>query len=319
MDITVNGLQKTLEEQGYICDMDLATTVFLALKLEKPLLVEGAPGVGKTEIAKVLSQAFGLNLIRLQCYEGLDENKSLYEWNYQRQLLKIQILKGQESRSDIENDLFSEEYLLERPLLKAIRSKEKAVLLIDECDKVDEPFEAFLFEILSDFQVSIPELGTLSARNIPIVVLTSNGEREISDGLKRRCIYLYISYPTVEKEVQILRTKVPEAGDKLSMQVARAVGYIRSNLDLIKQPSISESIDWARALVALSAGSIDEKVLAQTLSVLLKNNDDIQTLYKTGLGSVSTAAQEGLEKGQSKPANGSSNDQAKCHCGGHGH
>jgi len=319
MDITVNGLQKTLEEQGYICDMDLATTVFLALKLEKPLLVEGAPGVGKTEIAKVLSQAFGLNLIRLQCYEGLDENKSLYEWNYQRQLLKIQILKGQEACSDIENDLFSEEYLLERPLLKAIRSREKAVLLIDECDKVDEPFEAFLFEILSDFQVSIPELGTLTARNIPIVVLTSNGEREISDGLKRRCIYLYISYPSVEKEVQILRTKVPEAGDKLSMQVARAVGYIRTNLDLIKQPSISESIDWARALVALSAGSIDEKVLAQTLSVLLKNNDDIQTLHKTGLGSVSTAAREGLEKGQSKPAKGSSNDQAKCHCGGHGH
>lgn len=218
MDITVNGLQKTLEEQGYICDTDLATTVFLALKLEKPLLVEGAPGVGKTEIAKVLSQAFGLNLIRLQCYEGLDENKSLYEWNYQRQLLKIQILKGQEVCNSIENDLFNEEYLLERPLLKAIRSKEKAVLLIDECDKVDEPFEAFLFEILSDFQVSIPELGTLSARNIPIVVLTSNGEREISDGLKRRCIYLYISYPSVEKEVQILRTKVPEAGEKLSFR-----------------------------------------------------------------------------------------------------
>ena len=318
MDITVNALQKTLEEQGYICDMDLATTVFLALKLEKPLLVEGAPGVGKTEIAKVLSQAFGLNLIRLQCYEGLDENKSLYEWNYQRQLLKIQILKGQEACNNTENDLFNEEYLLERPLLKAIRSKEKAVLLIDECDKVDEPFEAFLFEILSDFQVSIPELGTLRARNIPIVVLTSNGEREISDGLKRRCIYLYISYPTVEKEVQILRTKVPEAGEKLSMQVARAVGYIRSNLDLIKQPSISESIDWARSLVALSAGSIDEKVLAQTLSVLLKNNDDIQTLYRTGLDNVSAAARDGLEIGQSKLTKESSNNQAKCH-GGHGH
>ena len=319
MDITVNSLQKTLEEQGYICDMDLATTVYLALKLEKPLLVEGAPGVGKTEIAKVLSQAFGLNLIRLQCYEGLDENKSLYEWNYQRQLLKIQIIKGQEACNNIENDLFNEEYLLERPLLKAIRSKEKAVLLIDECDKVDEPFEAFLFEILSDFQVSIPELGTISARNIPIVILTSNGEREISDGLKRRCIYLYINYPSVEKEVQILRTKVPEAGEKLSMQVARAVGYIRSSLDLIKQPSISESIDWARALVALSAGSIDEKVLAQTLSVLLKNNDDIQTLYRTGLGLVSEAARDGLAKGQSELTKGSSSDHAKCHCSGHGH
>ncbi|ACV61714.1 ATPase associated with various cellular activities AAA_5 [Desulfofarcimen acetoxidans DSM 771] len=319
MDITVNELQKTLEEQGYICDMDLATTIFLSLKLEKPLLVEGAPGVGKTEIAKVLSQAFGLKLIRLQCYEGLDENKSLYEWNYQRQLLKIQILRGQEACSDIENDLFNEEYLLERPLLKAIRSKEKAVLLIDECDKVDEPFEAFLFEILSDFQVSIPELGTLTARNIPIVVLTSNGEREISDGLKRRCIYLYINYPSVEKEVKILRTKVPEAGEKLSLQVARAVGYIRNNLDLIKQPSISESIDWARALVALSASSIDEKVLAQTLSVLLKNNEDMQTIQRAGLDSVAVAARDNPEKVQSKPAKGNSLEQSKCHCSGHGH
>ncbi|WP_066637070.1 AAA family ATPase [Desulfolucanica intricata] len=296
MELTVTALQEKLEQQGYICDSELATTVFLALKLEKPLLVEGAPGVGKTEIAKVLSRAFGLKLIRLQCYEGLDENKALYEWNYQRQLLKIQILKDREGADFIEKDLFSEDYLLERPLLKAIRAEQRPVLLIDECDKVDEPFEAFLFEILSDFQVSVPELGTLQARNIPIVVLTSNGEREISDGLKRRCIYLYINYPSVEKEVRILRTKVPEAGEQLSLQVARAVGFIRSNLELIKQPSISETIDWARALVTLSIDSLNEKVLEQTISVLLKNNDDIRNLQKTGLGNIINAARGAGEK-----------------------
>ncbi|MHB8158617.1 MAG: AAA family ATPase, partial [Desulfocucumaceae bacterium] len=265
MDLKMGQLKKLMEQEGYISEDDLAVTVFLALTLQKPLLVEGAPGVGKTEIAKVLGKVFNTEVIRLQCYEGLDENKALYEWNYQRQLLKIQIMKDTCSRDDVEKDLFNEEYLLERPLLKAIRSEKKVVLLIDEVDKVDEPFEAFLFEILSDFQVSIPELGTLSSRNIPMVVLTSNGDRELSDGLKRRCVYLYIDYPNIEKETKILQTKVPEAGERLHREIASAVNYIRSNLDLRKQPSIAESIDWARALIALDADSLSADSISRTV------------------------------------------------------
>lgn len=267
-------LKKQMEKEGYISEDDLALTVFLALKLKKPLLVEGAPGVGKTEIAKVLGRVFKTEVIRLQCYEGLDENKALYEWNYQKQLLKIQIMKGTCSQDEIEGDLFGEEYLLERPLLKAIRSERQVVLLIDEIDKVDEPFEAFLFELLSDFQVSIPEMGTLSARQIPIVILTSNGDRELSDGLKRRCAYLYIDYPDIEKEVKILQTKVPEAGESLNLEVAAAVNHIRKNLDLRKQPSIAESLDWVRALVTIRTDTLDEKSISQTVNLLLKNQDD---------------------------------------------
>ncbi len=274
MDLSQGELKKAMEKEGYISEDDLAVTVFLALALKKPLLVEGAPGVGKTEIAKVLGRVFNTGVIRLQCYEGLDENKALYEWNYQRQLLKIQIMKDQCSQKDIEKDLFDEEYLLERPLLKAIRSHQRVVLLIDEVDKVDEPFEAFLYELLSDFQVSIPELGTLAAREIPIVVLTSNGDRELSDGLKRRCVYLYIDYPDIEKEVKILQLKVPEAGENLNRQIAAAVSYIRSNLELRKQPSIAESLDWARALVALHADALTAESVSRTVNLLLKNRDD---------------------------------------------
>lgn len=274
MEITLADLKKQMEKEGYISEDDLALTVFLALKLKKPLLVEGAPGVGKTEIAKVLGRVFETEVIRLQCYEGLDENKALYEWNYQKQLLKIQIMKGTCSQEEIEEDLFGEKYLLERPLLKAIRSERRVVLLIDEIDKVDEPFEAFLFELLSDFQVSIPEMGTLAARQIPIVILTSNGDRELSDGLKRRCAYLYIDYPDIEKEVKILQTKVPEAGERLNLEVAAAVNHIRNNLDLRKQPSIAESLDWARALVTIRTDSLDEKSISQTVNLLLKNHDD---------------------------------------------
>ena len=274
MNISLNNLKKSMEREGYISEDDLAVTIYLALTLQKPLLVEGAPGVGKTEIAKVLGRVFATEVIRLQCYEGLDENKALYEWNYQRQLLKIQIMKDACARDDIEKDLFDEEYLLERPLLKAIRTEKTVVLLIDEVDKVDEPFEAFLFELLSDFQVSIPELGTLSARNIPIVVLTSNGDRDLSDGLKRRCVYLYIDYPDIEKEVKILQTKVPEAGERLRREVAAAVNYIRANLDLRKQPSIAESIDWARALMALDAEFLGADSISRTVNTLLKNRDD---------------------------------------------
>ncbi|MFZ5632530.1 MAG: AAA family ATPase [Bacillota bacterium] len=278
MNLSLDELKKSMEREGYISEEELAVTVFLALTLKKPLLVEGAPGVGKTEIAKVLGKVFHTEVIRLQCYEGLDENKALYEWNYQRQLLKIQLLKDACDRREIEKDLFDEEYLLERPLLKAIRSDRQVVLLIDEVDKVDEPFEAFLFELLSDFQVSIPELGTLAARQIPIVVLTSNGDRELSDGLKRRCVYLYIDYPDIEKEVRILQMKVPEAGERLNREVATAVNYIRSNLELRKQPSIAESLDWARALVALHADALTVENMTRTANLLLKNRDDCMQL-----------------------------------------
>jgi len=208
-NVTMETLRKGFEEAGYICDEDVIITVYLALKLEKPILIEGEPGVGKTELGKVLSQVFDTNLLRLQCYEGLDENKALYEWNYQKQLLKIQIMKDTQYDENLEHDLFSRDYLLDRPLLKAIQADNKVVLLIDEVDKTDEEFEAFLFELLSDFQVSVPELGTLAARHIPIVVLTSNNERELSDGLKRRCIYLFLEYPTIEREVSIIKAKVP--------------------------------------------------------------------------------------------------------------
>lgn len=291
-EITVERVHGLLEEHGYICERELAVTVYLALKLEKPLLVEGAPGVGKTEVAKVLSRAFNCELIRLQCYEGLDENKALYEWNYQKQLLKIQMHKEGMGGDLSESDLFSNDYLLERPLLRALRSGQKTVLLIDEVDKVEEEFEAFLFELLSDFQVSIPEMGTLSAANIPIAVLTSNKERELSDGLKRRCLYLYIDYPSVEKEVRIITTKVPEAAPKLAREVALAVSLIRSNRSIWKKPSISESIDWARALVALGAKTLDQETIKQTLGVVLKNKEDMETVTReVGLKALAAAAQ----------------------------
>jgi len=280
MDFTIEQLQESLEQQEYIAEPELVTTIYLALKLQKPLLVEGAPGVGKTEIAKVLSRVLNTELIRLQCYEGLDENKALYEWNYQKQLLKIQILKDSASPEAIERDLFEKEYLLTRPLLKAISSDRQVVLLIDEVDKVESEFEAFLFEVLSDFQVSIPELGTISATHIPVVILTSNGERELSDGLKRRCVYLYIDYPSMEKEMHILQVKEPEAGEILRKQIVRAVHYIRQNLHLRKNPSIAETLDWARALTALNCRSLTEENINQTLNLLLKNHDDQELLRR---------------------------------------
>ncbi|WP_027363266.1 AAA family ATPase [Desulfotruncus alcoholivorax] len=290
MDLTIKELKTSLENEGYICDDELVITVFLALKLGKPLLVEGAPGVGKTEIAKVLAKIFNTDLIRLQCYEGLDENKALYEWNYQRQLIKIQLSRDTEPGSIeerghtslaemspiIERNLFSEDYLLERPLLQAIRSEKQVVLLIDEVDKVEAEFEAFLFEVLSDFQVSIPELGTVKARHIPIVVLTSNGERELSDGLKRRCVYLYIDFPSIEKESRILQVKVPEAGLEITKQIANIANYIRNNLNLRKKPSIAETIDWAKALSALDETEVTVDNIKNTLNIFLKNKDDQQ-------------------------------------------
>ncbi|MGB9792457.1 MAG: AAA family ATPase [Thermacetogeniaceae bacterium] len=278
--LTLEQLQKGFEEEGYIAEDEILVPVYLSLKLEKPILITGAPGVGKTEIAKVLARIFKTDLIRLQCYEGLDENKALYEWNYQRQLIKIQLLKNNTKSELVEQDLFSPEYLLERPLLKAIQADKKCVLLIDEIDKTDEEFEAFLFEMLSDFQVSIPELGTISARHIPIVVLTNNGERELSDGLKRRCVFLYIDFPSIEKELKIIRTKVPKLDARVAEEVAVAVHYLRHHIDLKKKPSISETLDFANALVLMEAQKLEAKHISRGLNLLLKDKDDIDLFMK---------------------------------------
>jgi MoxR-like ATPase len=283
--LSIDQLRNGFESEGYIAEDDILVPVYLALKLEKPILITGAPGVGKTEIAKVLSQSFGTTLIRLQCYEGLDENKALYEWNYQRQLIKIQLIKESTPDEGIEQNLFSRDYLLERPLLKAIRAPQKVVLLIDEIDKTDEEFEAFLFEVLSDFQVSIPELGTISANFIPIVVLTNNGERELSDGLKRRCIFLYIDFPGIEKEIKIIRVKVPDTGERLAEDIALAVNYMRYQMELKKKPSISETLDLARALLILGAKRLESDHIRQTLNLLLKDKEDID-LFNKQVGAV---------------------------------
>ncbi len=289
MTVTLPELKKGFEGTGYICDESTALTVYLTLQLQKPLLIEGAPGVGKTEMGKVLAEILQTDLIRLQCYEGLDETKALYEWNYQRQLLRIQMNRNLEDGQVKEEDLFSKQYLMERPLLKAIQAEERPVLLIDEVDKCDPEFEAFLFEVLSDFQVSIPELGTIRAHQIPVVVLTSNNERELSDGLKRRCLYLYLDFPTVEDEVQIIKAKVPAAADRLAWDMARVVARLRRAGDLRKKPSIAETLDWARALVALDRNRLDGKVAGETLNLVLKTRAD-QEYFNEEIGP------EGIEK-----------------------
>ncbi len=278
MEITLEWLRAAFERDGYVAGEDVLVAVYLALRLHKPLLVEGAPGVGKTELGKALARILDTELIRLQCYEGLDENKALYEWNYQRQLLRIQLARGTADEDAIESGLFSETYLLERPLLKAIRAERTPVLLIDEVDKTDEEFEAFLFEVLSDFTVSVPELGTLRARQVPVVVLTSNGERELSDGLRRRCVYLYIDFPSVEKEVEIICFRAPEVGEALAREIAEVVHHLRSQLELAKKPSIAETLDWARALVALDVDRLTDAQLLRTAGFLLKHRDDLETL-----------------------------------------
>ena len=276
--------------RSYICGRRIATVVFLAARLEKPILVEGPAGVGKTELAKVLSAVTGCNLLRLQCYEGLDEAKSLYEWEYAKQLLYTQILKDKigetlrgtaslaeaVERLAAEDDIFfSDRFLLARPLLRAISSESRSVLLIDEIDKSDAEFEAFLLEVLSDFQVSVPEIGTLKARHIPLVVLTSNNAREMSDALKRRCLYLFIDFPTAEDELRILRLKVPGIQDELAEQVVETVQAIRK-LDLKKLPSIGETLDWARALTILNVGSLDEALVQDTFTAILKYEGDVR-------------------------------------------
>ena len=279
--ITKEELQRRLQEQNYIFEDELLTILYVALVLGRPLLIEGAAGVGKTEVAKVLAQALGRELVRLQCYEGLDESKALYEWNYQKQLLAIQMDREKEGK-DV-SALFSEEYLLERPLLKSIRSAEPVVLLIDEIDKSDEEFEAFLLELLSEMQVTIPELGTVRAVSHPFVVLTSNNTRPLSEALRRRCAYLYIPYPSLEKEMAILQAKLPNLEAHLCLAIAQAVQKLREAEQLIKKPSIAETLDWAGALEALGARDLDPKSLDATLGFVLKNEQDIREVRENGL------------------------------------
>lgn len=272
----LKALKARLEAENYIADDTLVMTLWIAMKLGRPLLIEGAAGVGKTEVAKVAARAFDRELVRLQCYEGLDESKALYEWNYQKQLLAIQM--GREEGRHRVSDLFGEEYLLERPLLKSIRSEKPVVLLIDEIDKADAEFEAFLLELLSEMQVTIPEYGTVRARSQPFIVLTSNHTRPLSEALRRRCAYLYIEYPDVDREIAILRAKLPGLSEVLAAQVARAVAWLRQSDKVTKKPSVAESLDWASALMALGAEDLDDETGEMTIGFALKNNEDIKEI-----------------------------------------
>lgn len=280
---SVPALREQLRDVDYLSDEGIAGIVFLADKLGKPILVEGPAGTGKTQLAKSVAEVLGARLIRLQCYEGLDESKALYEWNYKKQLLRIQATKSDASEGegwdDISDDIFSDDFLLERPLLEAIRAEDPVVLLIDEVDRVEVETEALLLEILSDYQVSIPELGTITARQIPMVFLTSNNTRELSEALKRRCLYLHVDYPDMDREKEIVLTKVPGLTESLADQVARVVRSIRQ-LELKKAPSVSETIDWARTLVLLGVEQIDAETATNTVNILLKYQSDIAKVVK---------------------------------------
>ena len=273
---SVAEVKAGLERVGYLADEPAALVAYLAQELGKPVLVEGPAGVGKTELAKAISRATKRSLIRLQCYEGLDEAKSLYEWNYRKQLLRIQASTDAEAgpAAGTFEDIFAEDFLLTRPLLEAIASTEPVVLLIDEIDKTDQEFEAMLLEVLSDFQISIPELGVIEARTHPIVVLTSNNSRELTEALKRRCLYLWLDYPAVEREMEIVRLHAPELDEKLARRLVEVIHMVRQ-LDLKKPPSIAESIDWARALLLLGADDIDDSVFVRTMSIIVKHRSDI--------------------------------------------
>jgi MoxR-like ATPase len=279
---SVAEVRRRLREVDYLSDDGIAGIVYLADRLGKPILVEGPAGTGKTQLAKSVAEICGARLIRLQCYEGLDESKALYEWNYKKQLLRIQASRQEEETrgwSEIEEDIFSDEFLLTRPLLEAIRATEPVVLLIDEVDRVEVETEALLLEVLSDYQVSIPELGTLIARQIPLVFLTSNNTRELSEALKRRCLFLHIDYPDLEREREIVLTKVPDITEALADQVARIVRSIRQ-MELKKSPSVSETLDWARTLVLLGVEKVDAEVATNTANILLKYQSDVAKAVK---------------------------------------
>ena len=279
----IQKLKQKMDEANYVYDDTLATVLAVSLQVGRPLLIEGAAGVGKTEIAKVMASALDRDLVRLQCYEGLDESKALYEWNYQKQLLSIQVNMGTKDSDELTKSLFGDEYLLERPLLKSIRADKPVVLLIDEIDKADEEFEAFLLELLSEMQVSIPEVGTLRAKSVPFVVLTSNRARPLSEALRRRCAYLYIQYPDMEKELAILRAKLHHVDDRLCAQVALAVQKLRASEAILKKPSIAETLDWAAALDALGVRELTPDALRQTAGFVLKNNEDLAVLENMDL------------------------------------
>lgn len=283
---SISDLRDSLREETYIADRGLTTAIYLALKLQKPLFLEGEPGVGKTEVAKVVSRLLDTNLIRLQCYEGIDVNQAVYEWNFTRQIMHIRAMEAQH-KGFSEEELFGEKFLLRRPLLQAIEnSAEKPqVLLIDEVDRSDEEFEAFLLEILSDFQITIPEIGTIQAENRPFVILTSNRTRELHDALKRRCIYFWIDYPSFQKELDIVQAKVPDASIQLARQVTSFVQELRQE-ELYKVPGVAETIDWITALVALDQTALDETIVEDTLGVLLKYQDDVEHVRTKVLNQV---------------------------------
>ncbi len=284
---TFEQIDEMLRKELYVSSTDITTAIFLALNMGKPLLVEGEAGCGKTEIAKVLSEALRTDLIRLQCYEGLDVNTSVYEWDYLRQLLKIRIEEGK-SEQDIESKVYDEKYLLKRPLLQAVLhdSPKPPVLLIDEVDRADEEFEGFLLEFLAEFQVTIPEIGTIKSKQRPITILTSNRTRELGDGIRRRCLYLYIDYPTIEKESAILELKVPALKAKLAKELAGFMHEIRNTENLIKRPGVAETLDWAQALILLNRDDLDARTAESTLSCILKNREDIEKINTEELETI---------------------------------
>jgi MoxR-like ATPase len=285
--VTTEQVQNQLAGAGYIADRRLATSAFLALSLGRPLFLEGEAGVGKTELAKALATSLDRPLIRLQCYEGLDVSSAVYEWNVQKQMVAIRIAEaaGGTDKAKLTHDLFTAEYLIRRPILQALEAKVAPVLLIDELDRADEPFEAYLLEVLSDFQVTIPELGVIRAKEPPVVVVTSNRTREIHDAIKRRCLYHWVDYPSAQREFEILRVKAPGAAESLSRDVVAFVQRLRS-MDLYKAPGVAETIDWTRALLVLDTVSLDPEKIGETLGVLLKYQDDIARLTREDLGAI---------------------------------
>ena len=299
----IHALQRKLDEAKYICSGDVAATLLVALRLGRPLLIEGPAGVGKTEIAKVMASALDRELVRLQCYEGLDESKALYEWNYQKQLLSIQVQMDRRDADDLTRSLFGDEYLLERPLLRAIRSEEPVVLLIDEIDKADEEFEAFLLELLSEMQVTIPETGAVKAKSIPFVVLTSNRTRPLGEALRRRCAYLYLQYPDIEREVAIIKAKRPNVNEHLAVQAAQAIHDLRQSEAILKKPSIAETLDWVSALEALGISDLTKEAARQTMGFVLKSSEDLEAAGDVLYGHDC----------------GHSHDQGHEHCGACGH
>lgn len=295
---SIDAVQSMLGEQGYVCGRSLATVVFLSLKLGRPLFLEGEAGVGKTEISKALAAGLNRRLIRLQCYEGLDASSAVYEWNFPAQMVAIRTAEasGSADRGSLQSELFSNEYLIERPLLQAMRPDENGapVLLIDELDRTDEPFEAFLLEALSDFQVTIPELGTVQAPEPPIVIVTSNRTREVHDALKRRCLYHWVDYPDFDREIEILHARAPEAAETLSREVVAFVQRLRTE-DLFKKPGVAETIDWAKCLLALDVINLSPEVIGDTLGAILKYQDDIQKLQGSEAKRILDQAKTSLE------------------------